>query len=162
MVLRIVGCGGRSKDAREPRRACARALDYATRMGAKILSFSAHWARRSAGARCGLRARSRTGPETPTRGDRRGQRAEQGRSRGGISGRLSLPAHRARRADRQRQHNLARHQRCTAGAQLRRAERLRARRHGGTMRLPHRAWELEFDRDPIRASRRYLVQPTLC
>ena len=43
MVLRIVGCGGGSKDRPDPER-IIRALDYATRMGAKILSFSAHWA----------------------------------------------------------------------------------------------------------------------
>ncbi len=43
MVLRIVGCGGGSKDRANPDR-ITRALDYATRMGAKILSFSAHWA----------------------------------------------------------------------------------------------------------------------
>jgi subtilisin family serine protease len=43
MVLRIVGCGGRSKDRINPQR-IVRALDYATRMGARILSFSAHWA----------------------------------------------------------------------------------------------------------------------
>jgi hypothetical protein len=42
MVLRIVGCGGGSKDRPDPQR-IARALDYATRMGARILSFSAHW-----------------------------------------------------------------------------------------------------------------------
>jgi subtilisin len=42
MVLRIVGCGGSSKDQVNPER-IARALDYATRMGAKVLSFSAHW-----------------------------------------------------------------------------------------------------------------------
>ena len=42
MVLRIVGCGGRSKDRPDPQR-IQRALEYATRMGAKILSFSAHW-----------------------------------------------------------------------------------------------------------------------
>jgi subtilisin family serine protease len=42
MVLRIVGCGGGSKDRADPQR-IGRALDYATRMGAKILSFSAHW-----------------------------------------------------------------------------------------------------------------------
>jgi subtilisin len=43
MVLRIVGCGGGSKDQVNPQR-LIRALDYATRMGAKVLSFSAHWA----------------------------------------------------------------------------------------------------------------------
>ena len=43
MVLRIVGCGGSSKDRPDPQR-IRRALEYATRMGAKILSFSAHWA----------------------------------------------------------------------------------------------------------------------
>jgi subtilisin family serine protease len=43
MVLRIVGCGGKSKDRADPAR-IRRALEYATRMGAKILSFSAHWA----------------------------------------------------------------------------------------------------------------------
>jgi len=42
MVLRIVGCGGGSKDQADPER-IARALEYATRMGAKVLSFSAHW-----------------------------------------------------------------------------------------------------------------------
>jgi subtilisin len=42
MVLRIVGCGGGSKDQANPER-IIRALDYATRMGAKVLSFSAHW-----------------------------------------------------------------------------------------------------------------------
>jgi subtilisin family serine protease len=42
MVLRIAGCGGKSKDRADPDR-IRRALEYATRMGAKILSFSAHW-----------------------------------------------------------------------------------------------------------------------
>ena len=42
MVLRIVGCGGGSKDPPDPQH-LVRALDYAARMGAKILSFSAHW-----------------------------------------------------------------------------------------------------------------------
>ena len=42
MVLRIVGCGGGSKDQPNPER-IRRALEYATRMGARILSFSAHW-----------------------------------------------------------------------------------------------------------------------
>jgi subtilisin family serine protease len=40
MVLRIVGCGGNTRV--DPER-LKRALDYATRMGARILSFSAHW-----------------------------------------------------------------------------------------------------------------------
>jgi hypothetical protein len=43
MVLRIVGCGGGSKDQVNPQR-LLRALDYASRMGAKVMSFSAHWA----------------------------------------------------------------------------------------------------------------------
>ncbi len=42
MVLRVVGCGGGSKDRVNPERLIG-ALDYATRIGAKILSFSAHW-----------------------------------------------------------------------------------------------------------------------
>jgi|GEM_PF-1157240 len=42
MILRIVGCGGGSKDRPDPER-IIRALAYATSMGAKILSFSAHW-----------------------------------------------------------------------------------------------------------------------
>jgi subtilisin family serine protease len=40
MVLRIVGCGG---DTRVDPDRLKRALEYATRMGARILSFSAHW-----------------------------------------------------------------------------------------------------------------------
>ena len=40
MVLRIVGCAG---DTRVDPARLQRALEYATRMGAKILSFSAHW-----------------------------------------------------------------------------------------------------------------------
>jgi len=40
MVLRIVGCGA---DARVDPERLIRALAYATQMGAKILSFSAHW-----------------------------------------------------------------------------------------------------------------------
>jgi hypothetical protein len=40
MVLRIVGCGADTRV--EPER-LIKALAYATRMGAKILSFSAHW-----------------------------------------------------------------------------------------------------------------------
>jgi len=40
MILRVVGCNG-SDDATPAR--LARALDYATSMGARILSFSAHW-----------------------------------------------------------------------------------------------------------------------
>jgi len=43
MPLRIVGCGGGSNDKVNPER-IARAIAYASRMGAKILSFSAHWA----------------------------------------------------------------------------------------------------------------------
>lgn len=42
MVLRIVGCGRDIKDRADPVR-LTRALNYATQMGAKILSFSAHW-----------------------------------------------------------------------------------------------------------------------
>jgi thermitase len=42
MVLRIVGCGGRAKDRLDPER-MIRALDYAQKMGAKVMSFSAHW-----------------------------------------------------------------------------------------------------------------------
>jgi subtilisin family serine protease len=41
MILRIVGCEGAAMRA-DPAR-LVRALDYATRMGARILSFSAHW-----------------------------------------------------------------------------------------------------------------------
>jgi subtilisin family serine protease len=41
MILRVVGCKGVHDDANPER--LARALDYATRMGARILSFSAHW-----------------------------------------------------------------------------------------------------------------------
>jgi subtilisin family serine protease len=41
MILRVVGCKGVNDDANPER--LARALDYATRMGARILSFSAHW-----------------------------------------------------------------------------------------------------------------------
>jgi subtilisin len=42
MILRIVGCGRDQKDRADPVR-LSRALAYATRMGARILSFSAHW-----------------------------------------------------------------------------------------------------------------------
>jgi subtilisin family serine protease len=42
MILRIVGCKGGVDDDANPQR-LTRALDYATRMGARILSFSAHW-----------------------------------------------------------------------------------------------------------------------
>jgi hypothetical protein len=42
MVLRVVGCGGRSKDPLNPER-LIRALDYAQKMGAQVMSFSAHW-----------------------------------------------------------------------------------------------------------------------
>ncbi|MFL6604298.1 MAG: S8 family serine peptidase [Steroidobacteraceae bacterium] len=42
MILRVVGCNRGVNDAADPQR-LARALDYATRMGARILSFSAHW-----------------------------------------------------------------------------------------------------------------------
>jgi subtilisin len=41
MILRIVGCGGAAMRA-DPERV-RRALDYAVRQGARILSFSAHW-----------------------------------------------------------------------------------------------------------------------
>jgi len=41
MILRVVGCSGAGTQA-DPAR-LVRALDYATRMGARILSFSAHW-----------------------------------------------------------------------------------------------------------------------
>jgi subtilisin family serine protease len=42
MILRIVGCNRGVDDNADPER-LIRALDYATRMGARILSFSAHW-----------------------------------------------------------------------------------------------------------------------
>jgi subtilisin family serine protease len=42
MILRIAGCGVHENDRADPVR-IARALDYATRMGARILSFSNHW-----------------------------------------------------------------------------------------------------------------------
>jgi len=42
MILRVVGCNRGVNDDADPQR-LARALDYATRMGARILSFSAHW-----------------------------------------------------------------------------------------------------------------------
>jgi subtilisin family serine protease len=42
MILRIVGCNRGVNDNADPER-LVRALDYATRMGARILSFSAHW-----------------------------------------------------------------------------------------------------------------------
>lgn len=42
MILRVVGCNRGVDDDADPKR-LVRALDYATRMGAQILSFSAHW-----------------------------------------------------------------------------------------------------------------------
>jgi len=42
MIVRIVGCGAGRNDPLNPER-LVRALDYATRMGARILSFSNHW-----------------------------------------------------------------------------------------------------------------------
>src|ERR1700742_3143658 len=42
MILRVVGCNHGVDDNADPER-LVRALDYATRMGARILSFSAHW-----------------------------------------------------------------------------------------------------------------------
>jgi subtilisin family serine protease len=42
MILRVVGCNSGVNDDANPDR-LARALDYATRMGAQILSFSSHW-----------------------------------------------------------------------------------------------------------------------
>jgi hypothetical protein len=42
MILRIVGCNRGVNDDADPNR-LTRALEYATRMGATILSFSAHW-----------------------------------------------------------------------------------------------------------------------
>lgn len=42
MILRIVGCNRGVNDDADPKR-LVRALDYATRMGARILSFSSHW-----------------------------------------------------------------------------------------------------------------------
>jgi subtilisin family serine protease len=42
MIVRVVGCGRDRRDRADPAR-LTRALDYATRMGARILSFSAHW-----------------------------------------------------------------------------------------------------------------------
>jgi subtilisin family serine protease len=42
MILRVVGCHAGMDDQADPHR-LVRALDYATRMGARILSFSAHW-----------------------------------------------------------------------------------------------------------------------
>jgi subtilisin family serine protease len=43
MILRIVGCNAGGDDDAATAKRIARALDYATRMGARILSFSAHW-----------------------------------------------------------------------------------------------------------------------
>jgi subtilisin family serine protease len=42
MILRVVGCNRGVNDDADPKR-LTRALDYATRMGAQILSFSSHW-----------------------------------------------------------------------------------------------------------------------
>jgi subtilisin family serine protease len=42
MIIKVVGCGAHRGDPLDPKR-LARALDYATRMGAQILSFSNHW-----------------------------------------------------------------------------------------------------------------------
>lgn len=42
MILRVVGCNRGVNDDANPER-LTRALDYATRMGARILSFSSHW-----------------------------------------------------------------------------------------------------------------------
>jgi subtilisin family serine protease len=42
MILRVVGCHSGVNDDANPER-LVRALDYATRMGAQILSFSSHW-----------------------------------------------------------------------------------------------------------------------
>jgi hypothetical protein len=42
MIIRVVGCNHGVNDDANPER-LARALDYATRMGAQILSFSSHW-----------------------------------------------------------------------------------------------------------------------
>ena len=42
MILRVTSCNGSADDAAMPER-LIKALDYATRMGARILSFSAHW-----------------------------------------------------------------------------------------------------------------------
>jgi subtilisin family serine protease len=42
MILRVVGCKPEVDEAAQAQR-IVRALDYATRMGARILSFSAHW-----------------------------------------------------------------------------------------------------------------------
>jgi subtilisin family serine protease len=42
MILRVVGCNRGVDDSADPQR-LVRALQYATRMGAQILSFSAHW-----------------------------------------------------------------------------------------------------------------------
>jgi len=42
MILRVVGCDRGVNDDANPER-LRRALDYATRMGAQILSFSSHW-----------------------------------------------------------------------------------------------------------------------
>ncbi len=42
MILRVVGCNRGVNDNADPDR-LIRALDYATRMGARILSFSSHW-----------------------------------------------------------------------------------------------------------------------
>ena len=42
MILRVVGCHRELDDRAEPER-LVRALNYATRMGARILSFSSHW-----------------------------------------------------------------------------------------------------------------------
>src|SRR6202007_173221 len=42
MILRVVGCRPEADETAQQKR-LVRALDYATRMGARILSFSAHW-----------------------------------------------------------------------------------------------------------------------
>lgn len=42
MIIKVVGCGYHTRDPLDPKR-LARALEYATKMGARILSFSSHW-----------------------------------------------------------------------------------------------------------------------
>ena len=124
MIVAVVGWTAAATKV-DPRR-LVRALEYATRMGARILSFSAHWSV-TLQSWTPRSVRSPTGRVTRG-GDRGGQRPQQGRAGGRLSRRLRLSSHRPGHPYRQRRRDLSRHQPRAAWTQSRRSERVRHRR----------------------------------
>ncbi len=140
MVLRVVGCGGRAKDQVNPER-LIRALDYAQKMGAKVMSFSAHWADTTPTLDAAFKRVADDPRPTPAIAAPLSWRAcrTRARRRPDIPPPI-LPADRAGSTDRERRHNLAGHERRPGRAELRLAERLRSGRHGRDVGLSRREW----------------------